>query len=79
MKIEKTTIVRAVMIILVVVNIILEKCGVDVIPTDEGTILMWLEGIIEIAVIVVGFWYNNSFSQKALRAQKFLQDLKESE
>ena len=79
MKIEKSTIVRTIMIILVVINIVLEKCGVDVIPTDEATILMVVETLIEIGIIVAGFWYNNSFSKKALRAQHFLKDLRESE
>ena len=79
MKVTKSTIVRAISILLVLVNFILEKCGVDVIPTNEVTILMWLETIIEIAVIVVGFWKNNSFSKKALKADEFLRELRESE
>lgn len=79
MKISKSTIVRTILIVLVIINILLEKCGVDVIPTDEATILMVVETVIELAVIVVGFWYNNSYSKKALKAQKFLEDLRESE
>lgn len=79
MKITKSTIVRAILIVLVVVNFLLEKCGVDVIPTDESVILMWVEFIIEMAVIVVGFWKNNSFSKKAIKADEFLKQLRESE
>ena len=79
MKISKSTIVRTILIVLVIINIVLEKCGVDVIPTDEATILMVVETLIELAVIVVGFWYNNSYSEKARKAQKYLEELRESE
>lgn len=79
MKITKSTIVRAILIVLVVINFLLEKCGVDVIPTDESVILMWVEFIIEMAVVLVGFWKNNSFSKKAIKADEFLKQLRESE
>jgi SPP1 family holin len=79
MNIEKSTIIRTILILLVITNIILEKCGIDVIPADEYTITMIVETIIEIAIIIVGFWYNNSFSEKALKAQKFLKELRESD
>ena len=48
-------------------------------PTDESTMLMIVEAIIEIAVIAVGFWKNNSFSTKAIIADQYLKELKESE
>ena len=79
MKISKSTIVRTILVAVVIINFFLEKCGVDVIPADEGTILMWLEGVIEIAIIVVGFWKNNSYSQNAIKADSFLSQLRESE
>ena len=79
MKITKSTIVRLILVLLVFVNFILERCGVDVIPTDEGTILMFVETGIEIAILAVGFWKNNSFTKKAIKADEFLQELRESE
>ncbi len=79
MKISKSTIVRTILIVLVIINFFLEKLGVDLIPTDESTILMWVEWLIEIAVIVVGFWKNNSYSEKAIKADEFLNTLRESE
>lgn len=79
MKITKGTIVRAIMMILVVVNLVLEKCGIDVIRTDENAILMLVEAIIELAIIAVGFWKNNSFTQAAIKADEFLKQLRESE
>lgn len=79
MKISKTTIVRTILIILVIVNLALEKSGVDIIKTDESLIYAAVEYIIEIAIIIVGFWYNNSFSKKALKAQEYLEELRNSE
>lgn len=79
MKISKSTIVRLILVTLVIVNFILERCGVDVIPADEGTVYMFVETFIEIAIIAVGFWKNNSFTDKAIKADKFLNELRESE
>ena len=79
MKITKSTIVRTILVLLVLVNFVLEKCGIDVIPADEYTVLMFVETAIEIAVLVVGFWKNNSFTEKAIKADNFLKELKESE
>lgn len=76
MKITKSTIIRLVLVALVIVNFVLEKCGIDVIPADESFITMLVETIIEIAVIAVGFWKNNSFSQAAIRADEFLKELR---
>ncbi len=79
MKVSKSTIVRAILIVLVIVNIILERNGIDVIPCDEYTVLMFVETAIEVAIIIIGFWKNNSFSKNAIKADEFLKDLKESE
>lgn len=79
MKITKATIVRTILVVLVIVNFFLEKIGVDVIPVNENAILMAVEALIEIAVIVVGFWKNNSFTEKAIKADAFLKELRESE
>lgn len=79
MKITKTTIVRLILVLLVLVNFILERCGIDIIPADESTILMFVETGIEIAILAVGFWKNNSFTEKAIKADEFLRNLKESE
>lgn len=79
MKISKGTIIRTILMILVIVNIILERNGIDVIPADESTITMFVETLIEIAVLGVSFWKNNSFSKNAIKADEFLKKLKEDE
>ena len=66
------------MLIIVVLNMILKHFGLDVINVSESEILSVLEMLIEIAVIIVTFWKNNSFTNKAIKADEFLKTLKES-
>lgn len=77
--IKKTTIVRTIALLIVLVNLVLKAFGVDVIPIDESKIYTIVELLIEVAVIVVAFWKNNSFTPKAIKADEFLQQLRESE
>ena len=79
MKISKSTIIRTILVSIVIINFILEKMGVDLIPADESVITMFVETFIEIAVLVVGFWKNNSFSEAAIRADEFLKELRSGE
>lgn len=79
MKISKSTIIRTILVAIVIINFILEKMGVDLIPADESTVTMFVETFIEIAVIVVAWWKNNSFSESAIKADEFLKQLKSEE
>lgn len=79
MKISKGTIIRTVALAVVLINMVLKSLGKPVIDYDEGTVMYWLEIIIEIAVILVTFWKNNSFSEYAIKADEFLQQLKTEE
>lgn len=79
MKITKATIIRTILLLLVLVNFVLERIGVDLIPVSESGVAMFVETGIEIAVIIVAWWKNNSFSEKAIAADEFLQYLRNSE
>lgn len=61
------------------INIILKKFGIDLINVSESEILTTIEMLIEVAVIIVAWWKNNSYSQKAIQADEFLKTLKEGE
>lgn len=76
MKISKATILRTILILLVVVNLILKKLGFDPLNISKNEIAQFLELALEIAVIIASWWYNNSFSESALKAQKYLQELR---
>lgn len=79
MKISKGTIVRTIMLLIVIINLILKQLGYDLINVSENEILSVLEMIIELAVIIVSFWKNNSYSKNAIKADEFLKNLKEME
>lgn len=79
MKISKGTIVRTIMLVIVIINIVLKQMGHDVINVSESEMFNLIETLIEVAVIVVSFWKNNSFTDKAIKADEFLRTLKESE
>ena len=79
MNISKGTIVRTIAVIIVIINMILKQMGHDVINVSESEILTLVEVLIEVSVIIVAFWKNNSFSEKAIKADEFLKTLKESE
>lgn len=78
-KITKGTIVRTISLVIVLINIILKHFGIDVINVTENEILTLVEAVIEVAVIVISFWKNNSFTQDAIKADEFLKNLKGSE
>lgn len=78
MKISKGTIVRTILLVVVIINLILKQFGFDLIEVDENQILEVIEIAIEIAVIIVNFWKNNSYTQNAIKADEFLRQLKES-
>lgn len=77
LKISKGTIVRTIMLIIVVVNMILQHFGIDIIKVDESQVLSFVEIVLELAVIITTFWKNNSFTDKAIQADNFLKTLKE--
>jgi SPP1 family holin len=79
MKITKGTIIRTIALAVVLLNLLLKALGKPLIDFDEGTVMYWLEYIIEIAVIIVTFWKNNSFSPAAIKADEFLKTLREIE
>lgn len=79
MKISKSTIIRTLILLLVIINMVLRYFGIDPLNISDNEIAIAVELIIELLAIIAAWWYNNSFSQNALKAQKFLEELKEEE
>lgn len=78
-KISKGTIVRTVMIAIVIINMILKKFGLGIINADENTVASIVETVIEVGAIIAAWWYNNSFSNAAKKADRFFKAVKEYE
>lgn len=79
MKITKGTIVRTVMVFIVIINFVLKKFGVELISADENAIASAVEMIISVLSVVAAWWYNNSFTDAAKRADEFFKGLKEGD
>lgn len=79
MKITKGTITRSILLFIVVLNMLLKKMGLNPFNIDKGTTAYFVETVLELLVIIVSFWKNNSFSKNAIRADEFLRALKEGD
>lgn len=79
MKISKSTIIRTLILLLVIINMVLRCFGIDPLNISDNEIAIAVELIIELLAIIAAWWYNNSFSQNALKAQKYLEQLREEE
>ncbi len=79
MKITKGTIIRTVMVVIVVLNAALRRIGIDVININENALSATVSAVVEIAAIAAAWWYNNSFTEKAKKADRFFKALKESD
>lgn len=74
--VSKGTIIRTIVLCVTVTNMILQYCGIDIIDVDENKLLALLEGLISLGSIITSWWYNNSFSPKARKADKYLKELR---
>ncbi len=79
MKISKGTIVRTVLVITVIINLILKAFGINPINLAESTVASAVEAAVEIGTIACAWWYNNSFTDSARKADEFFKSLKESD
>lgn len=78
MKISKGTVIRTVMLFAVLINYILKMLGLNLIPTDESFITQLTEALISVGTVIASWWYNNSFSENAKKADEFFKSLKEN-
>ncbi|MBE6728996.1 MAG: hypothetical protein E7568_02035 [Ruminococcaceae bacterium] len=77
--ISKGTIVRTIMVFIVIINIVLEKLGLDIINTNESAVAGIVEVIIEVGSIIASWWYNNSYTELARKADRFFAACKDLE
>ena len=73
---RKTTVVRTVMFVIVVVNMVLKYTGKEQMDIDETTVYRIVECLVSVATFVLCFWKNNSFTKNAQAADKYLEELR---
>lgn len=78
-KIKKETVIRSAILILAIVNNGLALFGKSPLPIDDVTLTKAISFIFTTASALWAWWKNNSFTQNALIADKYLSDLKEFE
>lgn len=79
MKISKATIVRTIVLALVLINMVLQSMGKSPIQYDESGIANIIGTLISIGAVGASWWYNNSFSDAAKKADAFMQMLKDGD
>lgn len=76
LKVTKGTVVRTISIALVLLNILLKALGFHTVKVDETSLYSFVENLASIGVIALGFWKNNSFTDKAKTADFYLAKLR---
>lgn len=67
---SKATIIRTAVLVLAIINNALAIAGKSPLPIDSETLTEVISFIFTTAASLVTWWYNNSFTQKAIRADE---------
>lgn len=76
MKVKADTIARTIVLALALVNQLLAVCGKGTIEIAENDIYQVVSIICTILTSVLAWWYNNSFTHHAIRADEYYEALK---
>lgn len=76
-KASTATIVRTVCLALALVNQLLSAGGHSVIPIDNETVNQLVTAGVTIVTAIVNWWYNNSFTEAAIEADKTFERVRE--
>lgn len=72
MKVEAGTIVRTICLVLALINQVLVMSGHSVLPIEDAAVEAIVTNVATIVTAVTAWWKNNSFTQKAIAADKEL-------
>ena len=76
LKVTKGTVVRTILTVVVIINIMLKALGIHPVEIDGASLNSLIESLVSIGVIILGFWKNNSFTDKAKAADFYLAKLR---
>ena len=71
-KVTPATIARTVCLVLALANQVLSVCGRSPLPIENETVSQILSLLMTTAASLTAWWKNNSFTQKAILADKML-------
>jgi len=77
MKIKKSTVVRTIILLVAIANRFLTTKGITLF-VDENLAGLFADLFLAVAGLV-GFWYNNSFTKNAIKADEYLDELRKAD
>lgn len=75
-KIDSGTIIRTIILALALVNQLLTASGHAIINVSDDTITQLISAGATIVTALIAWWKNNSFTQEAIEADKYLDQLR---
>ena len=75
-KVSPDTIARTIVLALALINQLLINTGKTPIPIMEDDVYQLVSIIFTIVTAVIAWWYNNSFTKHAVRADEYMKALK---
>lgn len=79
MKLSKAAIIRTIILFISLLNVVLRMFGVNTLPIDNELIAETVSVLILVASTICSWWYNNSFTEKARKADEYMKNLRSSE
>lgn len=79
MKIKPETIIRTIVLVLALANQVLAIYGKEALPITEDEVYQAITLIVTIATSLWAWWKNNSFTQPAIEADAYMEQLREEE
>lgn len=79
MKIKTETIIRTIVLILALANQVLAIYGKEKIPITEDEVYQLVTLIITIGSSLWTWWKNNSFTQPAIKADEYMEKLRQEQ
>ena len=70
--ITKGTLIRTILLVLALINQVLAVFGKSPIPIDDDTVTNLISTIWTVIASLIAWWKNNSFTDKAIKADKML-------
>ncbi|MCH5210448.1 MAG: phage holin [Oscillospiraceae bacterium] len=79
MKVSAETIARTAALVVVVANQVLTIAGKNPLPWSENAVYSAAMNVATVVVAAWAWWKNNSFTKNAIKADKYLAELKKEE
>ena len=70
--ITKGTLIRTILLVLALINQVLAVFGKSPIPIDDDTVTNLISTVWTVIASLIAWWKNNSFTDKAIKADKML-------